>query len=299
MSKVESMLMTVLTRNPHVHLAYLTHEGNNTRLHLHAETAIRATALILPAGLTNCTHVYHTDTPPAILRCPATTAKAANQNQACQNEPIKLGTQIQPGGKDWLGTAGAPVRWDDENNNPRIGILSNWHVMADGSVGVGHNQHQPDISGPRMASLSAWSEVKCCATMYIDAAIADAKIDGLHTISDEIIDIGKLNPAPLSPSVDLDVKKAGRTTGLTHGRITALEAAVKVSYGDFTATFADQIVITGQGGDFSAAGDSGSLIVSEDTNRPVGLLFAGGDGTTIANPIRRIAEFFNLTFDLE
>ena len=38
-------------------------------------------------------------------------------------------------------------------------------------------------------------------------------------------------------------------------------------------------------GPFSAPGDSGSLVVAQGTNQPVGLLFAGGDGLTIAKPI--------------
>jgi hypothetical protein len=70
--------------------------------------------------------------------------------------------------------------------------------------------------------------------------------------------------------------------------VTGLDASVKIRYGKGnTATFVHQIIITGNnGGAFSDSGDSGSLIVTDNsTHNPVGLLFAGSTSTTIANPI--------------
>jgi hypothetical protein len=81
------------------------------------------------------------------------------------------------------------------------------------------------------------------------------------------------------------VQKYGRTTGLTKGSVNAVNAAIKVQYSHGIATFKDQIGIGPSG--FSGAGDSGSLIVTNDANKnPVGLLFAGSSTTTFANPIR-------------
>jgi hypothetical protein len=59
--------------------------------------------------------------------------------------------------------------------------------------------------------------------------------------------------------------------------------------------FRQQIVIQGLGGAFSDRGDSGSLVLEKATNRPVGLLFAGGTGTdgvvyTFANPILEVLD---------
>ena len=52
----------------------------------------------------------------------------------------------------------------------------------------------------------------------------------------------------------------------------------------FTSTFTGQLVINSS--TFSAGGDSGSLIVTNNAgHNPVGLLFAGSSTTTIANPI--------------
>ena len=61
------------------------------------------------------------------------------------------------------------------------------------------------------------------------------------------------------------------------------------------ARFVNQISITP--GAFSGPGDSGSLIVSQDGNQPVALLFAGGDGLTIGIPIDVVLQRFGVTID--
>jgi hypothetical protein len=69
-----------------------------------------------------------------------------------------------------------------------------------------------------------------------------------------------------------------------------LSATINVAYGGGrVATFADQIAIQASSGNFSAGGDSGSLIWTWDSaRRPVGLLFAGGGNVTFANKIGRV-----------
>ena len=63
------------------------------------------------------------------------------------------------------------------------------------------------------------------------------------------------------------------------------------------ALFCDQMVIRAPSGDFSAGGDSGSLIWTWDSRRcPVGLLFAGGGGYTIANKIHRVLGSLGVVF---
>src|SRR5262249_10202279 len=61
----------------------------------------------------------------------------------------------------------------------------------------------------------------------------------------------------------------------------------------FVVSYIDQIVINGSG--FSAGGDSGSLIVSNNGSsckQPVGLLFAGSSTTTVANPMSDVVNAF-------
>jgi hypothetical protein len=80
------------------------------------------------------------------------------------------------------------------------------------------------------------------------------------------------------------VKKTGRTTNFTTGRVTVIGATVNVNFGGGQiAKFCNQIVTT----DMSAGGDSGSLVL-DLANKPVGLLFAGSAVATILNPIATV-----------
>ena len=77
------------------------------------------------------------------------------------------------------------------------------------------------------------------------------------------------------------LKKTGRTTNFTTGRVTAIAATVNVNYGGGkVAKFCNQIITT----NMSAGGDSGSMVLDLQNN-PVGLLFAGSSVATILNPI--------------
>lgn len=122
---------------------------------------------------------------------------------------------------------------------------------------------------------------------YVDAALI--KCNSIHDYSSTIYEIG-IPRGIKQPEVGMRVKKSGRTTGLTFAQITDTKAIIKVSYGSFTATFYNQIVIQGSG--FSAGGDSGSLVLTED-NYAVGLLFAGSTSTTIANNIFNVLKVFD------
>jgi hypothetical protein len=89
------------------------------------------------------------------------------------------------------------------------------------------------------------------------------------------------------------VAKSGRSTGLTCSAIFAVNASFSVEYQrgcgtgtTFSASFSSQVDITNNG--FSAQGDSGSLIVTQDTADPVALLFAGSTTDTVGNPISAV-----------
>ena len=73
--------------------------------------------------------------------------------------------------------------------------------------------------------------------------------------------------------------------------------SVNVNYGSGRiALFRNQIAILSVNNTpFSAGGDSGSLIWQWGAGlRPVGLLFAGGGGTTFANPIASVLAALNI-----
>jgi len=131
------------------------------------------------------------------------------------------------------------------------------------------------------------------AKNLMDAALAVPLSDAL--VADEILEIGKVGSNSAYPHPSMFVKKSGRTTGLTRGEVTVINATVQVSYGEKgTAIFEDQIVSTAM----SQGGDSGSLLVgdADDRPQPVGLLFAGSDQATIYNPLAPIEEALGFEF---
>lgn len=123
----------------------------------------------------------------------------------------------------------------------------------------------------------------------VDAAIAD--MGGYGSSDGTIMDVGKLtSPDPVDVIAGDRVQKSGRTTGHTFGEVAATNVTIKVGYTAGTALFLEQIEVVGLCGTlFSDSGDSGSLVVNlPDGSSPrgaAGLLFAGGGGSTFANPV--------------
>jgi hypothetical protein len=109
-----------------------------------------------------------------------------------------------------------------------------------------------------------------------------------------IEDVGVPSSTVVNPSVGLGVAKSGRTTGFTTGTISSINTSVNVQYQKncgsgkkFTVSYTNQVVINSS--TFSAGGDSGSLIVTNNaSHNPVALLFAGSSTTTIGNPIGEV-----------
>jgi hypothetical protein len=106
----------------------------------------------------------------------------------------------------------------------------------------------------------------------------------------------KYRPRELSRSSLLPKQIFGRTTSYTVGQVKSPDTDVTVGYETGNYTFYEQIIIVGSGRQpFSAAGDSGSLILQRGTNRAVGLLFAGSSTHTIANHIGDVLQALKVT----
>ena len=115
----------------------------------------------------------------------------------------------------------------------------------------------------------------------MDAAIA--KPLNPQDVSEEILEIGSIQGTTVG-ELGMAIKKSGRTTGLTTGEITQVDVSVNVQYGENRiALFADQLMA----GAMSQGGVSGSAVLTEN-NQLTGLLFAGGDTTTIINRIENV-----------
>ncbi len=187
--------------------------------------------------------------------------------------------------------------------------LSNNHVYADENrAALGDNVLQP---GPADGGLDPADTIGTLTDFVpIDfAPEASNLVDAAVALSSPAW-LGRSTPAggygtprsqTLPASVGLAVMKYGRTTGLTKGRVDAINAIVNIAYDQGVARFVNQVII--RPGSFSAGGDSGSLVVAggkgANARRPVGLLFAGSPVVTIANPIDVVLSQFGVTIDGE
>ncbi len=123
----------------------------------------------------------------------------------------------------------------------------------------------------------------------VDCAVASPKSEQM--VNPRIVEIGDINGIR-EAEVDLQVQKSGRTSGLTTGKIVAVDATVNVSMSENeTANFEDQFITT----PISKAGDSGSLVLDMDNNA-VGLLFAGSQKATICNRISNVLQELSIEF---
>ena len=205
----------------------------------------------------------------------------------------------------FLVTAGTLGCFTRLRKDQSIHVLSNNHVLANKNrAKVGDAVLQPGRydSGQKakdqVGSLSSFVRFKKRGINSIDAALAvlaenvdyePAHLRGLGQLAglgSDFLDEG------------FDVSKIGRTTGVTHGRVTAFELDdVRVNFDVGVIRFDGQVEIEGRDVKaFSDSGDSGSLIVDSDC-RAVALLFAGsdrggsnGEGLTFANPLRPVLD---------
>jgi hypothetical protein len=217
------------------------------------------------------------------------------------DRPVPIG--ISTGHPDvTAGTLGCRV-----TDGTSVYALSNNHVYA--------NQNQANILDPvlqpgrfdggsspddNIGTLDDYEplDFHAGAANKMDAAIVHTPAGHLGT-STPSDGYGTPKSTTASASINLRVRKYGRTTGQTNGRVNGINATVNVGYGGSkVARFVGQLVITP--GSYSAGGDSGSLIVIQkggNARKPVALLFAGSSTATIASPIGAILTRFGVTVD--
>jgi len=176
-------------------------------------------------------------------------------------------------------------------------ILSNNHVLGlSGNAVVGQDISQPGLidNGCAVSTVVAdFTAAPQLGPSNVDAAVAQLR-PGTMDASGFIEDIGVPSSIAVTPAVGMSVAKSGRTTGFTTGTIGSINTSVSVQYQagcgqgkKFVVSFTNQVVINSS--TFSAGGDSGSLIVTNNSSHnPVALLYAGSSTTTIGNPIGQV-----------
>jgi len=91
------------------------------------------------------------------------------------------------------------------------------------------------------------------------------------------------------------VRKSGSRTGVTSGEVIHTDASVVVWYGDQSAYFVDQIVVTQENWSFAKPGDSGSVV--DKDGKFVGLVFAGSETHTIINKVKHIIDELDIAVE--
>ncbi len=219
--------------------------------------------------------------------------------------PHRMRMRPAPGGisvghfRVTAGTLGCLARGRSAPRNARLMVLSNNHVLANSNAAaLGDAILQPGTAdggrnpADQIAVLERFVPINFaggnnlvdCATGW---AWPDRVRPDLMYISGGVARYFRVGAVPVAAVPGLNVGKSGRTTQLTSGRITAIGVTINVNYGNGrVARFVNQMAVRSAQGNFSQGGDSGSLIWTWDARRaPVGLLFAGGNGTTFANRI--------------
>ena len=208
-------------------------------------------------------------------------------------------------------------------------ILSNNHILAKSDSGTtggppnGDPIIQPStIDEPNctttgtktVANLTEFYNLETGPLPKVDAALAQV-VSGQVDASGNILFLGSTQtngvpsngtPAPgsgITPAQAMgaphngQVAKVGRTTALTCSTIVGANVATSITYtancdgtgNKFTVNYTDMVEVTGQ---FGSEGDSGSLIVTQDTAEAVALLVGGNNTDTVGNAIGDVLSSF-------
>ena len=228
------------------------------------------------------------------------TGKIYAQALTKRYRPVPIGVSVGNNGECAAGTIGCVVY---KGTTPYI--LSNNHVLArENTASIGEDIVQPGrydnkpkcankVSTDKIADLSDFVPIvfSTSANNRVDAAIAQLSTTDF-TCATLPAYYGFPGTTSVTATVGLAVKKVGRTSSLSTGSVTAVNATVNVGYSAGTARFVGQILTTS----ISRSGDSGSLVVTNDANNnPVGLLFAGSSSVTVVNPIGDVLSALNVT----
>lgn len=232
--------------------------------------------------------------------------------------PVPGGCSAGPQQSNSAGTLGG---WAADNTDDTIVLLTNNHVISNLDI-------QPTLRGvcqpgrldggtfpadqigtlKRDVTLTTVPSTSPTvpAVTAVDAAIGTMTVDR----TDNVLNVGPAIYELQAPALGMNVQKRGRTTQLTtNGTITSINGTFTISYRNRTrlGRIANSFVITStDGNQFSAPGDSGSLITNQqrgqlnNTLPVVGLLYAGGTNSmnvpiTIANDINAVLAALNLT----
>jgi len=204
-----------------------------------------------------------------------------------ENWPSELKKQ------DLGGTLGCLVI---DNTDNSIAILTNRHVLT--QFGESPN----DLVGQPSAPCDSCCSECCFIAKIVRATPAtDTQVDGAiahltngaeHNYINEILEIGPVFGHNTLVARGDTIRKRGRTTGLTEGRVTAVNKSFTMN----GVTYVNQIEVTPNPPHtrMSQNGDSGSVYVN-NLNQIVALHFSGNGTTANGNQIANVLSKLNIT----
>lgn len=197
----------------------------------------------------------------------------------------------RPGVYTIVGTLG--VLATDRTGNGQVMGLTTFHAACvDDAWSVGDEMVHPSRVDSGISPDDVVGTL-CRAALSgsVDAAAVLLTPQRLYRPS--IVDIGAVTGTAAARRGTV-VRKRGRTTGLTTGRITSVDATILMDYRDGLGVrvLRDQLRIEAVGGGVMGDyGDSGAAVVDPD-NRVVGLYLAGNTSGTVAfaSPIGKVLD---------
>jgi len=154
-------------------------------------------------------------------------------------------------------------------------ILSNWHVLvADWGARPGQRIEQPGrLDGGTYVDAVA-TLTRAVMSVNLDAAVAT--LDGSRRLINDQLGLGPVVGVGRA-ELGMELVKSGRTSGITYGRVTAVEGTARITYGTLDRIIRQVVTIEPRASpeQVSAPGDSGSWWLDVATMRAIGLHFAG------------------------
>lgn len=258
-------------------------EDEPPRIRVHVEKKFRGAALeaaqdrgVTRAEIQGPILGYEVDIPQAVFRTGWWSGTGGWRQpvnpRAGRFRPMRGGISVSNAYRNIYGTLGGLVT-DRETRKPML--LSNFHVLVPGwYTREGQPIYQPARGDGGRAVDTVAQLSRHAMDSNLDAAVAQLT-PGSQLINDQ------LGLAPVTgvawAQVGMNVVKSGRTTDVTHGRVTGVEGTARLYYSGVYRLIRNVIKIEPRlDPDVSEGGDSGSFWLDEETMKVVGLHFARG-----------------------
>lgn len=166
------------------------------------------------------------------------------------------------------GTLGGVVRMGDQ----RYAISTSGTLAPEGSK-LGDLVVQPSVEDSpykmySMGKLSVVSKLAFGSINDLDAAIAT--VDPNVPTSPRIREIGRPNNVS-EPEIGMNVRKSGRTTGFTEGKVLCTDVRIKIVKSEQMFILQDQFIVMSDTEEFARLGDEGSFVL-DNNNDLVGMI---------------------------